>query len=119
MSGCRGCGSKSRPTPYPGPRCGTCHRAVVKARKAAAHEKRVQAVYGLDAGEYERRYAEQGGVCAICLRATGRAKRLSVDHDHRTGRVRGLLCGPCNQLIGRLGADALRRAAEYLEKGGV
>jgi len=53
--------------------------------------------------EYEKRLAEQGGVCAICKRPPKPGKRLNVDHNHRTLKCRGLLCGPCNgRLLGRL-----------------
>lgn len=94
-----------RPTPHPGPRCVTHHRAVKKARKLRAHESRVQKVYGLGPGEYDRLYEFQGGRCAICRRATGASKRLAVDHDHRTGKVRGLCCSTCNQILGHFRDD--------------
>lgn len=93
-------GPKPRPAPHPGPRCVSHHRVVVKARKAANHEKRVQETYGLEAGEYAQLYEFQGALCALCRRATGASRRLSVDHDHATGNVRGLLCRPCNSLLG-------------------
>lgn len=93
-------GPKPRPAPHPGPRCVSHHRALVKARKAANHEKRVQETYGLEAGEYAQLYEFQGALCALCRRATGASRRLSVDHDHATGNVRGLLCRPCNSLLG-------------------
>lgn len=110
--------AKPRPAPYPGPRCATHYRAFRKAQKKHNHEKRVVAVYGLEVGDYERMYQEQGGTCAICQRATGARKRLAVDHDHDTGLVRGLLCGPCNQMVGyfRNSVDAFYRAAAYLER---
>ena len=106
-----------RPTPMAGPRCVTHHREVVKARKAAAHEKYVQATYGLAEGEYDRLYRLQSGVCAICKRATGATRKLSVDHDHSTGAVRGLLCRPCNDMLGHARNSDLffYRAAGYLQ----
>lgn len=110
-------GSK-RPTPHPGPRCTTHHRVVIKLRKAAQHDKMVQKVYGLEPGQYELLYTMQGGRCAITgCRATGKVKRLAVDHNHQTGEVRGLLCGPHNQLIGynRDDPEAFRSLADYLE----
>lgn len=116
---CKDCPSGTkRPAPHPGPRCATHHRATTKTRKQASHDKSVVKTYGLEPGEYERRYAEQGGVCAICQRAKGITRRLAVDHNHRTGRVRGLLCSPCNQMLGYLRDDpeALRRAVTYLER---
>lgn len=99
---CKDCGSATRPTPYPGPRCATCNRAVKAARKAASHERNVGKVYGLKSGQYEQLYEAQGGVCYICQRAKGLTKKLAVDHDHETGYVRGLLCGPCNKILGHL-----------------
>lgn len=87
----------SRPAPHPGPRCATHWRAERQRRSAAAHERRVQGTYDLGPGDYKRLLAAQGGLCAFCRRANGRTRRLSVDHDHRTGEVRGLLCGPCNK----------------------
>lgn len=74
-------------------------------------------VYGITAVEYRAILASQGGRCYICQRATGKVKRLSVDHDHSTGFVRGLLCGPCNRdVIGHLRdePEAFLRGYNYL-----
>lgn len=63
--------------------------------------------YGITLADYERILEHQGGNCALCLKPP-KKRQLSVDHDHRTGKVRGLLCDPrCNhQLIGMpRGAD--------------
>jgi hypothetical protein len=74
--------------------------------------------YDLTVEGYEALVAEQGGVCAICGSPvpSGREKRLSVDHDHKTGKLRGLLCGGCNRGLEnfRDNPGFLRRAAEYL-----
>lgn len=127
---CKDCepGSK-RPTPHPGPRCVTHHRLVAKGRRLAAQERRVEQTYGLTGPEYRRLYAAQGGRCAICRRATGKVRRLSVDHDHQQAVldghaedkgcrncVRGLACGTCNKMLGHLRDDpeAFERAADYL-----
>jgi hypothetical protein len=58
--------------------------------------------------------AAQHGVCAICQTA----QAIHVDHDHRTGQIRGLLCLRCNAALGQLADDplVLRRAARYLER---
>lgn len=100
-----------RDCPHPGPRCYTHHHAKTKERKAKAHDQRVQKVYGLGPGEYEVLLAFQGGKCALCRRATGATKKLAVDHDHSTGNPRGLLCGPCNQMLGH-GRDSI----EFFER---
>lgn len=106
----------TRPAPYPGPRCATHHRKFKAAAKARTAERRDESVYGLKPGGYEELLRIQGGHCFICQRATGKTRRLSVDHDHQTGMVRGLLCRPCNTLIGHLRDDpqAGERIAAYL-----
>lgn len=114
---CKDClpGSK-RPAPHPGPRCVTHWREERARRKEHNHEMMVTNTYGLSTGDYQRLYDAQGGVCAICQRATGASRRLSVDHDHKTGEVRGLLCRPCNTMLGH-GRDDTRfflRAVSYL-----
>ena len=105
-----------RDCPHPGPRCFTHHHQVTKQRKARAHDQRVQKVYGLGPGEYELLLAFQGGKCALCRRATGATKKLAVDHNHSTGQPRGLLCGPCNQMLGhgRDSTDFFERVIAYL-----
>lgn len=107
---------RPRAAPYAGPRCKTDHVAETVRRNKVAHEQRMQRVYGLTQGEYDELLAQQGGRCAILrCRATGKVKRLAVDHDHtctqshnyeiRRCCVRGLVCGPHNQMIGRCGDD--------------
>lgn len=76
--------------------------------------------YGITAEQFAAMLASQRGVCAICLGNPrgGRtsSSTLCVDHDAQTGRVRGLLCAPCNQGIGLLrhGVQNLERAVKYL-----
>ena len=60
-----------------------------------AHASMVAKTYGLEAGDYDALLELQGGRCAIC-RARPKSQRLAVDHDHKTGAVRGLLCARCN-----------------------
>lgn len=64
--------------------------------------------------EWDRLYREQGGLCAF----GHAAKTLHVDHSHKTGKVRGLLCYNCNNGIGRLKDDVsvLEKAIAYLNK---
>lgn len=85
---------------------------------AQTHASYIRRTYGIDAEEYGRLLASQGGGCAICLApACTTGRRLSVDHCHTTGAVRGLLCQPCNSGLGqyRDSPALLREAALYLE----
>lgn len=113
---CKDCADGlNRDARFPGPRCFTHHKAKLKAHAARQHQRHIQNTYGLAPGQYDALLAAQGGRCAICRRATGKTRRLAVDHDHQTGEVRGLLCSPCNrELIGRHPPDALQRAIDYL-----
>lgn len=72
---------------------------------------------GVDDARYRAMLEAQGGGCAICG-SKPRTRRLHVDHDHKTGRVRGLLCFPCNRLllIGGVTAAKLDAAADYLRR---
>lgn len=80
------------------------------------HEAYVLKTYGLKAGQYDALYEAQGQRCYICERATGKARRLAVDHDHATGFVRGLLCKPCNSMLAHLRDSfaMIDRTAYYL-----
>ena len=72
--------------------------------------------YGLTPEDWENMLSEQGGVCAICGEVQEN-RSLYVDHDHETGKVRGLLCRKCNLFLGLAQDDPniLRSAANYLE----
>ncbi len=76
--------------------------------------------FGLTPEEYNRLCAAQNGVCAIChqkeLSVVG--KRLAIDHNHITGKIRGLLCQRCNHFIGLAAEDITRltEAIAYLVK---
>jgi hypothetical protein len=89
-------------------------------RKASSRKSNLRK-YGITPEEYDRIFKDQDGKCAICHRSptgVGRnGKVLHVDHNHKTGKVRGLLCPDCNLSIGRLGdsIDVLKSAIAYLE----
>lgn len=77
--------------------------------------------YGLTTEDYSKMLKSQDSRCAICSRTdTGieRTKKLSVDHDHQTGEIRGLLCNWCNQGLGhfRDSPELLNKAVQYLLK---
>lgn len=115
---CVDCGSVTRKLAYPGPRDLTCWRAEKKKRKANRAAARVVRIYGITAEQKQMLIEFQGGGC-ICSDWTGyngRTRALSVDHDHQTGVVRGVLCKHCNDLLGRVKDDPryFERMAAYL-----
>ena len=83
------------------------------------HKAHIKRLYGLEPEEYEALLEAQGGACALCGAKRGNLKnrRLTVDHDHQRGLVRGLLCQRCNSGLGMFDddADKLRAAAAYIE----
>lgn len=85
----------------------------------AAREDHLLAEYGLTLDAYSALLESQNFGCKICKKPnTDKARRnLSVDHDHKTGRVRGLLCGACNKLIGLANDNPtiLLKAIQYLK----
>lgn len=83
--------------------------------------RRIKRELGLGPEDYDRMYAEQGGVCAICKQPergdsnVGGVKRMSIDHDHATGKIRSLLCAACNTRLGILeNDDFVKSAIAYL-----
>jgi hypothetical protein len=80
------------------------------------HEK--LKTFGLTMEDYERLLTEQGGVCKLCGKPEGgtRAKRLAVDHDHDTGRIRGLLCRRCNTTLSWVEKLGLAQFVAYLRE---
>jgi len=107
--------------------CASCTRLYANTYYAAkSHDCIVSKAYGLKRGQYAEMLEAQGGVCAICgqpeaQKFAGKLKRLSVDHDHQTGRARALLCSACNAIIG-YGQDdkaRLQKAIAYLEAHGL
>lgn len=88
--------------------CKECHSERERSR-------RLFALYRITSVEYDTILAYQGGVCAICKRPpTG--NRLSVDHDHKTGMIRGLICWTCNRALGLLRdkLSSVQALVEYL-----
>lgn len=73
--------------------------------------------YGITVADYEQMLEKQCGVCKICNQHRD-AQRLAVDHCHKTGKVRGLLCSRCNKALGAFGdnPDRLASAIAYLKE---
>lgn len=90
------------------------------------HAWTLRTTYGITTEQYQEMLEKQGGKCAICKReqsarhgTNGTIFRLSVDHCHSTGKVRGLLCNDCNRAIGLLRDEVglLQNAIDYLMRG--
>ena len=81
--------------------------------KTYARDWNLQRRYGITCTDYDRLLAAQGGQCAIC-RKPPRKNRLHVDHDHDSGKVRGLLCVSCNSKLEWL-LTYRREASQYVQ----
>ena len=94
---------------------------VQEKKRAWEKNYRNKTKYGLLKEDYDRMFCEQGGKCAICGRDNwgGRYNTPYVDHDHKTGFVRGLLCYYCNISSGLINDDPKLaiKMSRYLERG--
>jgi len=86
-------------------------------RKRAMRDLYYRRTFGITADDVDALLEKQDGKCAICGGEPARENGWHVDHDHNTGRIRGVLCQRCNHAIGLLDEDPerLRAAADYLE----
>lgn len=104
-------------------------KVLVKQAKYAANNRHVnrsaslRRKYGISLEQYEAMYRAQGGRCALCgakrpLYGTPKNRALNVDHDHKTGKIRQLLCRLCNVGLGAFkdNPDLLRAAIRYLNQ---
>lgn len=98
------------------------YREKVKEQSDSARKKnpwqRRLTQYGLTHYEYELMLNDGCGICGASFELE--STKVAIDHDHSTGKVRGLLCQPCNLGIGHFRDDpiALANAVNYLMKGG-
>lgn len=74
--------------------------------------------YGVSKSDLQALHEAQQGLCAICKQTPAPGARLQIDHCHRLGHVRGLLCSPCNRALGLLEDDLKRCRAmlDYMER---
>jgi hypothetical protein len=106
------------------PRLGRCGHQLVgqqrtwcspECQKDAARADRLMSIFRITPAEYDQILTEQGGGCGICGRQPTPGKRHAVDHDHKTGFVRGLLCFMCNKrVLGARSAEVLVKTAAYV-----
>ncbi|MDQ1631398.1 MAG: hypothetical protein QOC80_1370 [Frankiaceae bacterium] len=110
----RNASKKSGLTAY----CASCHNELMRDNRikieGSTRNYHLKRRYGLTEDDVEQLIAQQGGVCAVCR--TGEPEH--VDHCHRTGKVRGVLCFNCNGGLGQFkdDIDRLINAIAYLEE---
>lgn len=100
--------------------CRSCSSRRNFQRSSVTRKKWYGDQYGMTEEDFDRRLINQGNSCEICGGGPkgNRWGRFCVDHDHNTGKVRGIICGTCNLGLGRFQDDPqlLRAAAGYLER---
>lgn len=114
---CPKCGKTRITTQYKSPRARICTPCQKQRTQAYSREQHLLETYGLSLNDYTVLFEAQGGKCFICKGA--RTYNLHVDHCHKTGRIRGLLCKMCNKrLLPSVRDDVarLKRAILYLEQ---
>ncbi len=90
-----------------------------KEKMTLAHRKWcIKNTYGMTLEQYDQMFEDQGGVCKTCGKVNRDGRRLYIDHDHETGKVRGLLCHRCNSLLGYVkdDIDILQNMIAYLKE---
>jgi hypothetical protein len=97
--------------------CKPCHKQWYEDKKASdpdyVRNVKYKSRYGITVEDYDKMFEEQGGVCYICQQS---ADRLHVDHCHRSGDIRRLLCHHCNNGLGcfKDNPELLQQAINYL-----
>ena len=118
---CSRCGKeKEKKYRFKGSYCKKCAVERVRDYEQENPEKYINSIlkcrYGIDCKEYEDLVKKQKGKCAICKKEY--LKKLYIDHNHSTNKVRGLLCPSCNMTLGLVYEDIgiLKNMISYLEK---
>ena len=98
-------------------------RTPEKRRKEPSYSsyfKDIKKKYGITKDEYQVLLKSQNNSCSICyvdFLARDTKRKPHIDHDHETGKIRGILCGPCNMGIGQLkdSIEIVESALKYLK----
>jgi len=105
--------------------CRNCHNETARKRRKGrfleVKRANLRHKHGITLEDYDSLLKLQNGVCAICNKPPSSNTRkgyLSVDHDHKTNKIRGLLCSLCNNVLGFAGDSikVLEKSIEYLKK---
>jgi len=104
--------------------CKKCYDAQYKRADEAIQKHRndvrkssLKHLYGITEDDYSHMLNEQSGGCKICGKPPSNTRRLCIDHDHITGKVRGLLCVTCNHVLSYLeNPDWHAQATKYLNE---
>jgi hypothetical protein len=106
---------------YAGPTCGACYQKRYKLENPEKYrDTKLRHLYGLSLIEFNKKLAAQSHKCEICgtsenKAASGKVHNFVVDHNHETGKVRGLLCHNCNKNVGAV-ENWLEEIQAYLKK---
>jgi hypothetical protein len=113
------CKDRTKPCGYVN-QCKQCRLEYRTLNKQTIVEKLVLRKYNLTPEKHFQMLKDQDNKCAICKssNAKGRSKKFHIDHDHKTGNVRGLLCHHCNVALGSFfdNTTSLQAAIDYLNK---
>ena len=100
--------------------CIECYKEQNRKRSRSDYGlKAITKRYGITVSDYNEMFKQQDGCCEICGKhQIHEVTRLHIDHCHLTGKVRGLLCGNCNHLLGKAqdSISILKNAIEYLQE---
>lgn len=94
------------------------YRVKNKEKIRIARRTRTIKEYGISVDDYNLLLASQNGMCAICCGSASEKRTFHIDHDHITGKVRGILCHSCNTTIGFVNEDIgrLNKIIDYIKK---
>jgi len=117
-------GSRHKQTIYPKSHCKLCEIKRLKAWrkdnpekfKSAQRRNNLRQLYNITLEEYQTMFVNQNGLCKVCGQKEATRQSLSVDHCHKTNKIRGLLCHKCNRALGLLQDDEnlIRKLLSYL-----
>lgn len=99
--------------------CKACHLLDTRESAERHPHTRLAHRYRISKEEAKHWYKKTMGFCEICgIEWQEGQKKLSIDHDHNTGKIRGILCSPCNSLLGYSydSIDTLESAIDYLKR---